>query len=254
VKNRRNRRRRLLKKGLEEGFERVEKFFGKKLYPEQRLVLAYLYQNKDVTLRARTGFGKSMLFFGFVLMMPANTSRFITIILTPLQALGHRHSAELNELCNRRYQEEKAKQDRRAAEKKAQRDARGAATSFGTIVSTIDDPFTEPATAASSKSDSSLRASQRDNDGGKKKAKPRKPRGKKHNEYGPPPKGSCYLDGTSSTQDIRNIGNGKYRWVFVGPEKAKHPVFQQLLKDESFRSHVNLVAIDEGHLIDEWFV
>jgi superfamily II DNA or RNA helicase len=125
VKNRRNRRRRLLKKGLEEGFERMEKFFGKKLYPEQRLVLAYLYQNKDVTLRARTGFGKSMLFFGFVLMMPANTSRFITIILTPLQALGHRHSAELNELCNRRYQEEKAKQDRRAAEKKAQRDARG---------------------------------------------------------------------------------------------------------------------------------
>ena len=47
------------------------------------------------------------------------------------------------------------------------------------------------------------------------------------------------------------MGNGKYRWVFVGPEKAK---LQQLLKDESFRSHVNLVAIDEGHLIDEWSV
>ena len=87
-----------------------------------------------------------------------------------------------------------------------------------------------------------------------KKAK-RKPKKKNHNEYGPPPKGSCYLDGTtSSTQDIRDIGNGKYRWVFVGLEKAKHPLFQQLLKDESFRSHVNLVAIDEGHLIDEWSV
>ena len=111
-----------MKKELEEGFERVEKFFGKKLYLEQKLVLAYLYQNKDVILPARTGFGKSMLFFGFALMMPADASRFITIILTPLQGLGHHHSAELNELCNTRYQEEKdqkkAKQDKRAAEKK----------------------------------------------------------------------------------------------------------------------------------------
>jgi hypothetical protein len=62
-------------------------------------------------------------------------------------------------------------------------------------------------------------------------------------------KGSCYLDSTSSTQDIWNIGNGKYRWVFVGPEKV-----QQVLKDESLRSHVNLVAIDEDYLIDEWSV
>ena len=68
AKNRYNRRRRILKKELEEGYERVEKFFGKKLYPEQRLVLAYLHQNKDVILRARTGFGKSMLFFGLALM------------------------------------------------------------------------------------------------------------------------------------------------------------------------------------------
>ena len=37
-------------------------------------------------------------------------------------------------------------------------------------------------------------------------------------------------------------------------EKAKHPLFQQLLKDESFRSHVNLVATDDGHLVDEWSV
>ena len=176
--------------------------------------------------------------------MPANASRFITIILTPLQALGHRHSAELNELCKKRYEEDKAKQEKRAAEKKTQRDARGAATSSRTIVST-------PASSNKASSDSTLR---RDNDGSKK-AKPRKPsKKKKPNEYGPPPKGSCYLDGTSSTQDIRNIGDGKYRWVFVGPEKAKHPIFQQLLKDESFRNHVNLVAIDEGHLIDEWSV
>jgi superfamily II DNA or RNA helicase len=158
TKNRLNRRRRALKKGLEEGFERVEKFFGKKLYPEQRLVLAHLYQNKDVILRARTGFGKSMLFFGFVLMMPANASRFITIILTPLQALGHRHSAELNELCKKRYEEDKAKQEKRAAEKKTQRDARGAATSSRTIVST-------PASSNKASSDSTLR---RDNDGSKK--------------------------------------------------------------------------------------
>jgi hypothetical protein len=88
-------------------------------------------------------------------------------------------------------------------------------------------------------------ASQRDDNKGKK-AKARKSRKKNHKEYRPPPKGSCYLDGTSSTQDIWDIGNGKYRWVFVGPEKAK---LQQLLKDELFRGHVNLVAIDEGHLI-----
>jgi hypothetical protein len=45
-----------------EWVEYVEKFFEKKPYPEQRVVLAYLYQNNDVILRTRKGVGKSMLF------------------------------------------------------------------------------------------------------------------------------------------------------------------------------------------------
>jgi hypothetical protein len=88
-------------------------------------------------------------------------------------------------------------------------------------------------------------ASQRDNNKGKK-AEARKK--KNHDEYGPPPK--VWMASALHKIHIWDIGNGKHR-VFVGPEKA---LFQQLLKDESFRSHVNLVAIDEDHLIAEWSV
>ncbi len=65
---------------LNRGFGRIKEFFGKDPRPGQRAVLKALCESKDVVLRARTGFGKSLIFYGFLLMQPVDSKRDVTII------------------------------------------------------------------------------------------------------------------------------------------------------------------------------
>ena len=56
----------------------------------------------------------------------------------------------------------------------------------------------------------------------------------------------CHLD---------DIKQGRYRWVFLSPEKALHPdVFKKLWENSDFRTKVLLLAVDEAHLVSEWYV
>jgi len=50
---------------------------------------------------------------------------------------------------------------------------------------------------------------------------------------------------------LDDIFSGKYRVVYM-PEKALHPlVVQKLWANEAFRGRVNLIAVDEAHLVHE---
>ena len=50
-------------------------------------------------------------------------------------------------------------------------------------------------------------------------------------------------------QEIRQL---KYTHILLGPEQAVSPAFQGLFLDPTFRSRVQLVAIDECHVIHQW--
>ena len=51
---------------------------------------------------------------------------------------------------------------------------------------------------------------------------------------------------------LDDIFSGKYRVVYM-PEKALHPlVVQKLWANEAFRGRVNLIAVDEAHLVHDW--
>lgn len=54
---------------------------------------------------------------------------------------------------------------------------------------------------------------------------------------------------------LDDIKQGRYKWVFLSPEKALHlGVFKQLWENSDFRSKVLLLAVDEAHLVSEWYV
>jgi hypothetical protein len=67
-------------------------------------------------------------------------------------------------------------------------------------------------------------------------------------------KGACFLDGSSTRDDISRVGRGDFRWVFITPGKAKSPPVIDLFKDQAFQARVNLITVDEAHLVDEWYV
>jgi ATP-dependent DNA helicase RecQ len=52
---------------------------------------------------------------------------------------------------------------------------------------------------------------------------------------------------------LEDIFSGKYRMVYMSPEKALHEtVITKLWANEMFRGRVNLVAVDEAHLVHDW--
>jgi len=54
---------------------------------------------------------------------------------------------------------------------------------------------------------------------------------------------------------LKDIKEGKYKWIYLNPEKALHPhVFDQLWESVEFRSKILLFAVDEAHLVSEWYV
>jgi superfamily II DNA helicase RecQ len=54
---------------------------------------------------------------------------------------------------------------------------------------------------------------------------------------------------------LEDIQRGKYKWVYMSPEKGLHPdVRKSLWENVDFRSKVLLLAVDEAHLVSEWYV
>ncbi|OXV06558.1 hypothetical protein Egran_05676 [Elaphomyces granulatus] len=54
---------------------------------------------------------------------------------------------------------------------------------------------------------------------------------------------------------LEDIQRGRYKWVYMSPEKALHPdVMKSLWENMDFRSKVLLLAVDEAHLVSEWYV
>lgn len=53
---------------------------------------------------------------------------------------------------------------------------------------------------------------------------------------------------------IFRVGQGDFRWVFITPEKPKSAPVIDMFKDQAFQAKVNLITVDEAHLVDEWYV
>lgn len=54
---------------------------------------------------------------------------------------------------------------------------------------------------------------------------------------------------------LDRIKAGQYKVVFISPEKAMKPEVHKILWDSpDFRHRVNLIAVDEAHLVVEWYV
>jgi len=67
---------------------------------------------------------------------------------------------------------------------------------------------------------------------------------------------AIYYDRTKVGADyLHNIRDGEYHWVYISPEKALHPnVIKSLWENPDFRSKVLLFAVDEAHLVSDWYV
>ncbi|MFD1706048.1 DNA helicase RecQ [Siminovitchia sediminis] len=63
---------------------------------------------------------------------------------------------------------------------------------------------------------------------------------------------STYINSTISGDEMRErmsgIYNGKYKLVYIAPERLETDYFMQILDD----IHISLVAIDEAHCISQW--
>ena len=64
---------------------------------------------------------------------------------------------------------------------------------------------------------------------------------------------AIFLNGDSSDKDLRDVVQGQYRVVYLSPEKAEMgEVKKRMWWNANFRHLVQLIAIDEAHLVDEW--
>ncbi|PJN89678.1 DNA helicase RecQ [Bacillus sp. mrc49] len=56
------------------------------------------------------------------------------------------------------------------------------------------------------------------------------------------------ISGLESSKRMNDIKQGRYKLVYVAPERLENPAFQQ----ELFSVEISLVAIDEAHCISQW--
>lgn len=70
------------------------------------------------------------------------------------------------------------------------------------------------------------------------------------------PNAAFFFDQSKSeAHHLDNIFNGKYKVVYMSPEKAVDAkVMEKLWAVEAFRGRVNLIAVDEAHLVHDWYV
>ena len=65
---------------------------------------------------------------------------------------------------------------------------------------------------------------------------------------------AIFLNGDSSPKDLKDVVLGRYRVVYLSPEKAdSDEVRKSMWFSANFRHLVQLVAVDEAHLVDEWY-
>jgi len=54
---------------------------------------------------------------------------------------------------------------------------------------------------------------------------------------------------------LDRIANGEYRYIYISPERAAKPGSRKSLwLNANFKSKVKLVAVDEAHLVTDWYV
>ena len=64
----------------------------------------------------------------------------------------------------------------------------------------------------------------------------------------------CLVTANTKFQDpvlLRNIQAGVYTHILLGPEQATAPEFQKILQNSDFQRQIELVAIDECHVLSQ---
>jgi superfamily II DNA helicase RecQ len=82
---------------LDEGLQLLHDKTGVQLRDGQKWALSRLHGGIDTLLVAKTGFGKTLIFTGFHLLLPAS-KRAITLIISPLMAIEQDQALDLNRL------------------------------------------------------------------------------------------------------------------------------------------------------------
>jgi len=84
---------------LNEGLQLLHEKTGVQLRDGQKWALSGLHRGIDILLVAKTGFGKTLIFTGFHLLLPSSSSkRAITLIISPLMAIEQDQASDLQRL------------------------------------------------------------------------------------------------------------------------------------------------------------
>jgi len=82
---------------LDEGLQLLYENTGIQLRDGQKWALSGLHRGSDILLVAKTGFGKTLIFTGFHLLLPPS-KRSITLIISPLMAIEQDQALDLQRL------------------------------------------------------------------------------------------------------------------------------------------------------------